>query len=198
VDNIAHARDELAILVEESRAFLARRWWAIALRGLLAPGFGVLCLAHPRAALMSLVELFAAYAIADGIAAMIAAASAARGSDRWLLLAVEALVSMGAGLFALLLPHLTMLVFMLVIGMRAAISGVLLMMSSHRLLEGRGLMALAGFASVILAVALFSAPMIGAQVLTWWIGAYALMFGILQLLLAFRLHGLFQSAFRLD
>lgn len=186
----ANAHDELAAMTAGIRNHLAQRWWAVALRGALALGFGVLCLAHPRAALMSLVLLFAIYAIADGIAALFAAVSAVRADERWLLLGVEALVSIGAGLVALLMPGLTLVVFMLLIGVRAGIGGVMLLMSATRLHEGRGWMFLAGIASIVLAVALFAAPMVGAVVLTWWIGAYTLAFGTLLLVLAFKLRGL--------
>ena len=36
-------------------------------------------------------------------------------------------------------------------------------------------------------VLLIVAPLIGALVLTWWFGAYALVFGVALLILAFRL-----------
>ncbi|MGO8712203.1 MAG: DUF308 domain-containing protein [Rhizomicrobium sp.] len=38
------------------------------------------------------------------------------------------------------------------------------------------------------------APMIGAVVLTWWIGAYALVFGITLLIAAFRLRAKFKAS----
>jgi uncharacterized membrane protein HdeD (DUF308 family) len=37
-------------------------------------------------------------------------------------------------------------------------------------------------------VVLLIAPVVGAVVLTWWLGAYALVFGVLLLVLAFQLH----------
>jgi uncharacterized membrane protein HdeD (DUF308 family) len=186
----ADVEDDFAAVAAGVRAHLAKRWWAIALRGALALGFGVLCLIHPQAALMTLVLLFAVYAIADGLAGIVAAVGAARADERWLLLAVEAVVSIGAGIAALTLPRLTMLVFVLVIGIRAGVGGVMLLMSAPRLDDGRGWMFLAGIASIVFAVALFVAPMIGTLVLTWWIGAYALAFGSLLLVLAFKLRGL--------
>jgi uncharacterized membrane protein HdeD (DUF308 family) len=41
--------------------------------------------------------------------------------------------------------------------------------------------------SIIYGVLLVVAPMIGALVLTWWLGAYALIFGAALIVLAFRL-----------
>jgi uncharacterized membrane protein HdeD (DUF308 family) len=166
---------------------LAKRWWALALRGVLAILFGIACFWLPAAAMLSLVLLFAVYAIADGIAELAAAIGAARADQSWWLLALEGVVSLGAGIAAVLLPGLTVLVFVIVIAVRAAIGGVLLLMSAAKLEDHRIWMILAGLASIVLAVALIMAPVVGAVVLTWWIGAYAFAFGVLMLVLAFRL-----------
>lgn len=166
---------------------LARRWWALALRGVFAILFGIACFWMPAAAMLSLVLLFAAYAIADGIAELAGAIGAARAEKSWWLLALEGLVSLGAGIAALVMPGLTVLVFVIVIAVRAAIGGVLLLMSAAKLDDHRIWMILAGLASILLAVALIAAPVVGAVVLTWWIGGYALAFGVLMLVLAFRL-----------
>ena len=48
--------------------FLARRWWALALRGLFAVVFGLLTFCVPGITLIFLVLLFGFYAILDGIA----------------------------------------------------------------------------------------------------------------------------------
>ena len=54
--------------------------------------------------------------------------------------------------------------------------------------HGRWWLALGGIASVIFGILLVIEPLIGAVVLTMWIGAYALVFGIFLLILAFQLH----------
>jgi hypothetical protein len=53
--------------------------------------------------------------------------------------------------------------------------------------HGRVWLALGGVASIVLGVLMFIAPVTGAIVLTWWLGAYALVFGSTLLVLAFRL-----------
>ena len=53
--------------------------------------------------------------------------------------------------------------------------------------EGRGWPVLGGLASVIYGGLLIAAPLLGAVVLTWWLGAYALIFGVALIVLAFRL-----------
>ena len=76
---------------------LARGWWAIALRGLLAVIFGVAAFAWPGMTLRVLVFLFGAYALVDGAFA-VAAALVGRKLDRpWWTLLLEGLIGIGAG-----------------------------------------------------------------------------------------------------
>jgi uncharacterized membrane protein HdeD (DUF308 family) len=56
--------------------------------------------------------------------------------------------------------------------------------------HGRWWLVLSGVASIIYGVLLIVAPLIGALVLTWWLAAYALIFGVLLLILAFRLRSM--------
>lgn len=190
--NMATEATDFATGLVALRDHLTRRWWAIGLRGALALVFATFCFLEPTTALLSLVMVYGAYSIIDAIVAMFAALSAARADRRWVLLAVEALVSLAAGVVALLMPGLTVMIFIFLIGLRAAVGGVMLLMSAAKLDEahGRGWMVLAGASSIILAVGLFAAPMVGAVVLTWWVGSYALVFGVVLLVLAFKLRGL--------
>ncbi len=48
-------------------------------------------------------------------------------------------------------------------------------------------MIFSGVVSVLFGIALLIGPLVGAVVLTWWLGAYALVFGITLLVLAFKL-----------
>lgn len=50
-------------------------------------------------------------------------------------------------------------------------------------------MALSGGVSILFGLALVLAPMIGAVVLTWWLGFYAIAFGALLLVVAMKLRG---------
>ena len=168
---------------------LARNWWALAVRAVIAILFGVAALALPVATLQVLVLLVAAYVIADGLLAVTAGIRAASRHERWGLLIVEGLIGLAAGAAILLLPGVTVLVFITLLSVWGVVSGALAIFAALRLhnSHGRAWMLVAGIVSVAWGGALFVAPVAGAVILTWWLGGYALVFGFVLLMLALRL-----------
>jgi uncharacterized membrane protein HdeD (DUF308 family) len=169
---------------------LADNWWAVGLRGILGIVFGLICLLTPGVALGAFVILFAAYMFVDGGFAIASAWKAARSGERWGLLIVEGLVDIAAGLLAVIWPAITMVALIWLIAIWAIVSGALMLYAAFTLNRdhGRWWLALGGIASLIFGVLLVIEPLIGAVVLTMWIGAYALVFGGFLLVLAFQLH----------
>src|SRR5215207_7205432 len=172
-------------------AVLAENWWAMALRGVFGILFGLIALFAPGPTILSLVLLFSAYMLVDGVFGIISAARAAGRHERWGLLLLEGLVNIAAGVVAFLLPGLAVIVFVLLMAAWALVSGGLMLGAAFKLTQqhGRWWLALGGVVSMIYGVLLAIAPLIGALVLTWWLGAYALAFGVILLVLAFRLRG---------
>jgi uncharacterized membrane protein HdeD (DUF308 family) len=170
-------------------AVLARNWWAIAIRGVLGILFGLVALFLPGATMLSLVLVFAAYAFVDGVFGIIAAVRAARQHERWGLLVLEGLVNIATAAIAVLWPGITVVAFVLLVAVWALVSGGLMLWAAFRLefVDGRGWLVFGGLVSVLYGILLIVAPMIGALVLTWWLGAYAIMFGVSLLVLGFRL-----------
>jgi uncharacterized membrane protein HdeD (DUF308 family) len=168
---------------------LARNWWAFVIRGLLAVLFGIIAFAVPAAAMLSLVLVFAAYALADGICVIVAAVRAANVHERWGLLVLEGIVDVLAAVVAVSWPALTVLVFVTLVAIWALLTGAFLLAAGFKVDgdHGRWWMIFGALASILFGLALLLAPLMGALVLTWWIGAYALVFGITMLILAFRL-----------
>jgi uncharacterized membrane protein HdeD (DUF308 family) len=170
---------------------LARNWWAVALRGTFSVLFGFIALAFPGVTMLSMVLVFSAYMIVDGALAIMAAVRAARRSERWGLLTFEGILDLAAGALAFLWPGLTVVAFVLLVAVWALASGALMTSAGLRLkLEhGRWWLVLGGLASIVYGALLIIAPLVGAIVLTWWLGAYAIIFGALLLIFAFRLKG---------
>ncbi|RWX58603.1 HdeD family acid-resistance protein, partial [Mesorhizobium sp. M4B.F.Ca.ET.089.01.1.1] len=164
-------------------------WWLIALRGVVAIIFGLFALLLTGPTMLSLVLFFSAYMLVDGAFAIAAALRAARANERWGLLLLEGVADIAAGVIAFLWPAITLLAFVLVIAAWAVVSGGLMWAAAYQLRRdhGRWWLVAGGIISVIFGALLVVAPLIGALVLTWWIGAYAIAFGVALLVLSFRL-----------
>lgn len=98
---------------------LLRSWWMFALRGVVAILFSLLALVLPGVTLLSLVALFAAFALLGGVASVIGAVKSRKHDEDWWLPMLFGLVSIGAAAIAFMHPGLTALIFVLVIGANA-------------------------------------------------------------------------------
>jgi uncharacterized membrane protein HdeD (DUF308 family) len=175
---------------EQMNALLAQNWWAFALRGVLGIIFGLIAFFLPGVTMLSLVLVFSAYALVDGVFAIIAAGRAMRQHERWGFLLLEGIVNIVAAVIAFLWPGITVVSFVFLVGTWAILSGGLMLSAALRLQldHGRWWLAVGGLASVIYGVLLIAAPFIGALVLTWWLGAYAIVFGFALIAVAIKLH----------
>jgi len=165
-------------------------WWLLALRGLVAVLFGVLAFVWPGATLITLVWLFGAFALVNGLLSLILAAKAPKGYPRIGSLILGGLLGILAGLLTFVMPGITALGLLMLIAAWAIVTGIMEVVAAIRLrkiIANEWLLILAGIASVAFGVILFLQPAAGALVLIWWIGAWALIFGILLIVLAFRM-----------
>ena len=182
-------------------AALARNWWLIALRGVVAILFGILAFVAPGAFVLSLVLFFAAYMFADGVFAIVGAVRAAQRHERWGFLLLEGIVDVIVGVAAVLVPAAAVWAFVLLLAAWALVTGGLMIAAAFRLHlhYGRWWLGLGGLVSILFGIALILEPGMSALVLTWWIGAYTFAFGVLLLILAIKLrsrHGAVGSVIR--
>jgi len=171
----------------------ARYWWALALRGAAAILFGILALVWPDLTLLTLVILFGAYVLVDGVFSVFAGSKAQDEHERWWALVLEGLAGIAIGIITLVWPDITALTLLYLIAAWALITGVLEIWTAirlRRILTGEWVMILGGLASIAFGVLLALFPGEGALGLTWLIGIYAIVFGVLLVILAFRLRGL--------
>jgi uncharacterized membrane protein HdeD (DUF308 family) len=171
---------------------LANNWWTFVLRGVLAILFGIAVFAYPGATMLSLVFLFGFYTFAGGILAIVGAVRAARHGERWGLLVFEGIVSIIAAIAVVAMPGLTLFLLVMLIAAWAIVSGASLLVAAFKIDadHGRWWLALGGIVSLLYGILLVAAPLIGAVVLTWWIGAYAFAFGLALIVFGIRLRTL--------
>ncbi len=169
--------------------YIAPSWKALAVRGLASALLGIVALAWPSITLVSLVLLFGAYALLDGLFAL-NAAFRDRGQGHSSTIAVEGLVGVGVGLAAVFWTGMTALVLADLMALWAILTGALEIAASVRLrhrVRGAALLGLAGAASLVLGVAILESPTVGALAIVILFGSYALFFGAAMLALALRL-----------
>jgi uncharacterized membrane protein HdeD (DUF308 family) len=167
---------------------LARHWWLFLLRGLISILFGVLAFVWPGITLASLVLVFGAFAFADGVFALVGALRGG-GREHWWLLILEGLVGIGIGIITVVSPGITALALLFYIAIWAIATGVLEIGSAIALrkeIEHEWLLGLSGLASVVFGVLLIARPGAGALTVLWLIGGYAIVFGVLLVMLSFR------------
>jgi uncharacterized membrane protein HdeD (DUF308 family) len=140
--------------------------------------------------MLSLVLLFSAYTLVDGVTGIISAVRAMRRKeDRFGWLIFEGLLNIAVSVVAFLWPGMTVLAFVLLVAAWAIVSGALMMAAAFRLnvSHGRWWLVLGGLLSLAYGALLVATPLIGAIVLTWWLGAYAIAFGVALVILSFKL-----------
>ena len=169
---------------------LGRHWWILALRGLVAILFGVMAFAWPRITLAILVLLFGAYALVDGVFAIVAAVSAPKELRKWWMLLIEGLIGVGVGVVSFVWPWITALALLWLIAFWAVLTGILEIGTAiqlRKVIEGEWLMILSGILSILFGLLLVVMPGAGALAVIWIIGLYAMIFGVLLVALAFRM-----------
>jgi uncharacterized membrane protein HdeD (DUF308 family) len=144
---------------------LAQNWWALALRGVFAIIFALIAFFSPGATLLSLVWVFAAYMLVDGVFGIVSGIRAASNNQRWGLLILEGILNILVGVIAFLMPGLTVLFFVTLMAVWSLITGVLMIVAAFKLnpTYGRGWLIFSGIVSVLFGIALLLAPLVGLQ-----------------------------------
>jgi uncharacterized membrane protein HdeD (DUF308 family) len=170
-------------------AILIGNWWALALRGVAAILFAIVAFFWPEITAAALILLFGVYALVDGIFALVAGLRAAQHHRRYTALLIEGILNIliAVILFAWPGPALVGLIYL--IALWAIITGVALVAGGIALvrLSGELLLVVSGLLSILLGIVLFVQPAVGVVALSWWLGIYALLFGIALLSAAFRI-----------
>jgi uncharacterized membrane protein HdeD (DUF308 family) len=169
---------------------LSENWPMVASRGIAAIVFGLLALFLPGVTLLALVWLFGAYAVVDGGLTVVATVRRREGRGPWWALLLEGLVSIAAGIAAFVLPGITALVLVYIIGFWAILTGILEIVAAVRLrkeITNEWWLGLGGALSIVFGALVLYAPGAGALAVVFWIGAYAIVFGALLVALGFRL-----------
>jgi uncharacterized membrane protein HdeD (DUF308 family) len=171
---------------------LSHYWWTILLRGVLWILFGIFAFFQPGISLVALTLLFGAFAIADGVTNIVSAVGGRRTNENWWISLLSGLAAVGVGLLTLLSPQVTASVLLLYIAFWAIVTGLFEIVESVRLrreIQGEFWLGLAGVVSVAFGVFLLARPVAGALSVLWVIASYAMLFGMVLVVMAFEVRG---------
>jgi uncharacterized membrane protein HdeD (DUF308 family) len=175
---------------------LTSNWWMAALRGTLAVIFGVVAFAWPGITFEALVLLFGAYVFLDGILVLSFGVMAAGDGGQWWPLVLSGILGIGLGVLTFAKPESMGLALVYVAGFWAIVTGLLEVVAAIRLrdvISGEWMMGLSGVLSIIFGVLVVAQPNSGAIALVYLFGFYAILAGISQIGLGFRLRSLGQD-----
>lgn len=164
---------------------VARKWWVVLLRGLIALAFGAFALARPGLTLITLILIFGMYVLADSITALWIGG----GSRLWPIVIIG-ILGVLVGLATIAYPGITAVALLYVIALWSIVRGIgdLLTVLWWRS-QSRSLLELivGGLVSIVFGAWLLSAPARGALAVVWVIGIWAIIEGVVLTIFAFRL-----------
>src|SRR5213078_5298445 len=172
---------------------LKRHWWIPVLRGVAAIIFGVIAFTHPVMAAATLVLVFGAWVLIDGIFRIVGAIGHRDSDPDWGFNLIIGILGVIVGLLTFHAPAITALALVIYIAAWALMIGateIALAIKLRREMKGEWLLILMGLASIIFAALLLWNPGPGALALLWLIGSYAIVLGILAIFFGFRLRSL--------
>lgn len=173
-------------------SLIGRSWWVLLLYGVVAVVFGVAAILQPLAAASALAWAVGVMAVVEGLITLFAAFGGTRGVSRGCLL-VYALASLLFGVLAVINPLATASVLVLLLAAWLIVAGlhrIVFAIRVRREIRGEWLLILSGVLAIVLGALLVANPLAGVAVTTLWIGIGSLIYGVLQVVVAFRLRRL--------
>jgi len=164
-------------------------------RGIVAVLFGVIALVWPKMTLSALVFVFGLFAVISGITAVVAALRHTEFPG-WGWLLAEGILGFLVGAVALIWPGITALAFIYLLAAWAILTGVFEVITplAYPMGGGRALLTvLAGVLSIIFGILIASQPSSGLLAVVWLIGVYAILFGIMYIVMYFESRSLAAS-----
>jgi uncharacterized membrane protein HdeD (DUF308 family) len=176
---------------------LARNWWALLIRGIIAIIFGILAYIWPGATWVAIGILFGAYALVDGIFAIVATVRAAETQQRWWPFLIEGIVGILIAAITFYDVRITIFALYFTIAAWAFLTGIFEIVAAIELrkhIANEVWLIIGGIASIAFGVLMVWFPLAGFLTIIWLIAAYAIVFGIIMIALSFRLRSQLPAA----
>lgn len=170
--------------------FMERNWWILLIRGASAILFGLAAFIWPGLTATVLMLMFGLYILVDGLSGVVDSIRYRDRLNHWWLWLLDGLLGVVVGALTLFMPGATAFVLLILIGVWAIVGGVLRIIAAIQIrkeIEGEWLLALGGALSILFGVVVVMQPAAGLVSLVWLIGSWAVIIGMVFIMLAFRL-----------
>jgi len=164
-------------------------WWPFVIGGLALVIFGIMAIVWPDITVITLVVLFGAVALVDGVFTI--AGGLANTEDqtmRWFLV-LSGVFSIVIGVLILIWPDITAKVVLYIIATFAVVSGVARTLAAmiwpQERRSDKVLIIVSGLLGITFGVLIFAWPASGALAIVWLIGLFAIIFGAVVMVLGF-------------
>ena len=181
------------MLPDQIATAVRHHWWLFLLRGIAGVAFGVLTLLRPDATLVVLMAFIIAYALVDGIVALVYAFRLRPLFDRWWMLLIQGVISCAFGVLAILQPGLSVAYIVVSVALWMLFAGIaqLLLARVIKTMGGSPRWTMVGgILTLVLAIAAVAFPRATVAAVLVFVAWFALVIGIVQLVVAFRVRSL--------
>ena len=176
----------------DAEVLCRRTWWVFLIGGLAGILFGVLAIVEPMTAWLIVSMFFAASVLVDGAFNIIGALQYREKDGWWIMLLMGALGALIGG-YALMNPPVSMMAFLYLVALQAAMLGVFLVMLGYKVraaTQREWILYLAGALSVLFGILIVVNPLAGSLSVITLIAAWALVTGVLKVIFAIKVKNL--------
>jgi uncharacterized membrane protein HdeD (DUF308 family) len=163
------------------------------IRGIVGVVIGIVAFLLPGVTIAALVVIFGLYALIDGITNLMLGLTRRAARGRAWVHALQGVVGIGAGVLTFIWPGVTALALILFIGAWAIVTGAIEVAAAIKLrkeIRGEWLLVLSGLLSIAFGILVLTFPFAGAVGISWVLGSYATIGGIILIMLGVRLRSL--------
>ncbi|MCK5251865.1 MAG: DUF308 domain-containing protein [Thermoplasmata archaeon] len=154
---------------------------------------GILAMTYPDITLEIFLMLFGALVLIQGIFAIIGSFVVKAEDPMWVLLLIGGIVSVILGSVALFWPDLTAIILLWLIGAWALVVGLVMLIYAIKVrkaeVAGKEVQAVLGIIGIVFGLVAFAWPEETAMTIVWIIGLFAVIFGILFMIIGFMVKG---------
>jgi uncharacterized membrane protein HdeD (DUF308 family) len=159
-------------------------------RGIVSVIIGIVAFAWPGVTISALIGIFALYALLDGAMNLYLGLVRRLGRNPAWGQMLQGIAGILAGVVTFMWPGVTAQLLVFFIGTWAVFNGILQIVAAVRLrkiIRGEWLLAFGGAMSIVFGLVVISRPGVAMVGLSWSLGVYALLSGVLLIALGLRL-----------